>query len=99
MKIFIFSESAEAVELRDKARAEGHQAFIRNPQYFKPEDFDASCDVAYTDQPMIAQAFELKEKKVEGFPWKAEKPKAAKPEPAPEPKAEAPAPKRFARKK
>lgn len=91
MKIFIFSETPEAESLRDKAKAEGHQAYLRNAQYFRPGDFDGSCDVAYTDSKTIAEAFAAIGKKTEPFPWTAKAVKAAPVETqAAEPKTEAP---------
>lgn len=69
MKIFIFSESEEAAAFRDAERLKGVSAYLRNPGVFKPQDFDASCDVAYTDEPTIAEAFVSAGVKAEGFPW------------------------------
>lgn len=57
MRVLIYSETAEALKLRDKLRGEKHHASIRNPQYFNPAQFDKTAELAIADDETILAAY------------------------------------------
>lgn len=44
--------------LRDAERADGNAAFLRNPQYFNPNDFDRAVDKVFADCATIRACYE-----------------------------------------
>lgn len=57
MKIAIYAEGPEAIKTAERIKAEGNQAFIRNPHYFDSANFDKNVDVALANDPAILSAF------------------------------------------
>lgn len=87
MKILIFSESAEAVALRDAERAAGNAASLCNPQYFKTSEVENGVSKVYTDREDIAEAYAAKGAETAPLTAPKKAPKAEEPKEAPvEPK-------------
>ena len=86
MKILIFSESEQALALRDAEKAAGNTVTVSNPQYFRLTEVESGVDKVYTDRDDIAEAYAAKG--AETAPLEAPKkaPKAEEPAVEAEPK-------------
>lgn len=60
MRIAVFDESKKAFAEVDRMRAEGNKAFIRNPHFFNPDNFDAAFDLIISDDKAVLTAFQAK---------------------------------------
>lgn len=58
MKVLIYHETPEAIALRDKLKKDGHSAYLRNGQYFNPDQFDKrDVDLVISDDQAIRVAY------------------------------------------
>lgn len=57
MRILIFSETEQAKRKQAEARAAGHHASLRNPQYFNPVQPDRSADLVIADDGTILELY------------------------------------------
>lgn len=80
MRVLIYSESEQAIALRDAEKGAGNLAFLRNPQYFDSRSFDRQVDKVFADDVRIREAYESLGIAVEAV--------ASQSEPAPAPSAD-----------